>query len=78
MLKAKIGMAVLAAAFAGTFSSSAEAFAPPTYACSAANEGSVAFTQMGRSKFEWVCSSNQWHFVLQYQCDKNGMNCIPL
>lgn len=78
MLKAKIGMVVLAAAFAGTFSSSAEAFSPPTYACTAANQGEVAFTQRGTSKFEWICSNGEWVFLLQYQCNQYGYNCIPL
>ena len=78
MLKAKIGMVVLAAAFAGAFTSSAEAFSPPTYACTAANQGASAFTQVGRAKFEWLCSNGEWIFLLQYQCDKYGMNCIPL
>lgn len=78
MLKVKVGAVVLAAVFAGSFSQKAEAFNAPTTACTSSNIGQFAYTWIGNSKFEWYCDGSQWIFNLKYQCNQNGLNCIPL
>ena len=77
MLKLKLGAVVLAAVFAGAFSPKAEAFMAPSYACTAANQGEVAYTWRRNTKFEWHCENNQWVFMLQWECNQYGNNCIP-
>lgn len=78
MLKAKIGVVVLAAAFSGGFAPKAEAFYQPTTPCNASNVGQFEFTEMGSRKFEWYCDGSQWSLYMQYQCNEWGLNCIPL
>lgn len=59
-------------------SSSANAWPPPTDTCNASNAGAQTATQFGSGYIVWECDGSQWNFMLQYVCDSNGNNCIPL
>ncbi|RDZ26363.1 hypothetical protein [Lysobacter silvisoli] len=59
-------------------SSSANAWPPPTYPCNASNQGAQTATPFGSGYIVWECDGQNWQFMLQYVCDSQGNNCIPL
>ncbi len=76
MNKIMLGMTI--ALFAAGISFSASAHPPPDAPCNASNEGAQTSTQHESGYIVWECRSGYWMFMLQYECDERGMNCIPM
>ncbi|NUO78276.1 MAG: hypothetical protein HOQ32_19980 [Lysobacter sp.] len=74
----KIMLGVAIALIGLGMSSSANAWPPPTYPCNASNQGAQTATQFGSGYIVWECDGQAWQFMLQYVCDSQGNNCIPL
>lgn len=59
-------------------STSAVAFPPPESTCDASIEGAQTSTNHESGYIVWECRSGSWMFLLQYECDQYGNNCIPM
>ena len=76
MNRIMLGIAIITLTTAMSFC--AYAFSPPGSSCDASNEGAQTSTSHESGYIVWECHSGNWMFLLQYECDQFGNNCIPM